>query len=100
MLLILLYLSLFNICKSFQKLTFCRKSSVGRRARYSSRRTSAHDQASHSSRSVVGTWRASWAVIGGWNGSTMSTVERYNPATDTWTEDAPLLVSKGASYLG
>ena len=39
-------------------------------------------------------------VIGGWNGSTMSTVESYNPASDTWTEDTPLLVSKAATSAG
>jgi hypothetical protein len=41
-------------------------------------------------------------VIGGWNGifsgPSLTTVEGYNPATDTWTEEAPLLVGKwGAS---
>ena len=39
-------------------------------------------------------------VIGGWNGSAMSTVESNNPASDTWTEDTPLLVSKVASSAG
>jgi N-acetylneuraminic acid mutarotase len=37
-------------------------------------------------------------VIGGWNGvfsgNGLATVESYNPATDTWTEEAPLLVGK------
>jgi N-acetylneuraminic acid mutarotase len=39
-------------------------------------------------------------VIGGWNGSAMSTVEGYNPASDAWTEETPLLVSKVGSSAG
>jgi N-acetylneuraminic acid mutarotase len=30
-------------------------------------------------------------VIGGWNNTRVSNVESYDPATDTWTEETPLL---------
>lgn len=34
-------------------------------------------------------------VMGGWaNGDFLATVESYNPATDTWTEEAPMLGNK------
>ena len=41
-------------------------------------------------------------VMGGWNGGSgsLATVESYNPATDTWTEEAPLLVGKWAPSAG
>jgi N-acetylneuraminic acid mutarotase len=43
-------------------------------------------------------------VIGGWNGvfsgNGLATVESYDPATDTWTEENPLLVGKWAPSAG
>jgi N-acetylneuraminic acid mutarotase len=43
-------------------------------------------------------------VIGGWNGvfsgNGLATVESYNPATDMWTEENPLLVGKWAPSAG
>jgi len=39
-------------------------------------------------------------VIGGWNGSRLNNVESYDPATDTWTEEAPLLVAKSGPTAG
>lgn len=38
-------------------------------------------------------------VNGSGNGN-IATVESYNPATNTWTEDAPMLVAKGQSAAG
>lgn len=40
-------------------------------------------------------------VVGGVSGSSrLDTVESYNPATDTWTEEAPLLVGKSELSAG
>ena len=39
-------------------------------------------------------------VIGGYNGSRLATVESYNPATNTWTEETPLLDGKSEPSLG
>src|SRR5208283_3113795 len=39
-------------------------------------------------------------VIGGFNGSRVATVESYNPATDTWTKEAPMLVGKSLPGVG
>lgn len=40
-------------------------------------------------------------VVGGINGSgRLSTVESYNPAANTWTEEAPLLVGKSEPSVG
>jgi len=41
-------------------------------------------------------------VIGGLDqsGNRLNTVESYNPATDTWTEEAPLLVGKSEPSVG
>jgi len=40
-------------------------------------------------------------VIGGWaGGNGLDTVESYNPATDTWTEETPLLAGKWAPSVG
>jgi hypothetical protein len=39
-------------------------------------------------------------VIGGYNGSRLATVEGYNPATNTWTEEAPMLVGKSEPSVG
>ena len=40
--------------------------------------------------------------IGGLNNgnSVLNTVESYNPATDTWTEESPLLIDKEAASVG
>jgi hypothetical protein len=34
------------------------------------------------------------------NGQRLNTVETYDPATDTWTEEAPLLVGKSEPSVG
>ncbi|MGA7292489.1 MAG: kelch repeat-containing protein [Terriglobales bacterium] len=39
-------------------------------------------------------------VIGGYNGNRLSTVEAYNPATNTWTEEAGLLLGKSEISAG
>ena len=40
-------------------------------------------------------------VIGGWDGySRLNNVQRYDPATDTWTEETPLLVAKSFPTAG
>jgi len=39
-------------------------------------------------------------VIGGYNGNRLSTVEAYNPATDSWSTETPLLVESSASSAG
>ncbi len=40
-------------------------------------------------------------VIGGYSsGSRLTTVESYNPGTNTWTEEAPLLVGKSSAAVG
>lgn len=39
-------------------------------------------------------------VIGGYNPNRLNSVESYNPATDTWTDEAPLLVGKSDLTAG
>ena len=39
-------------------------------------------------------------VIGGYSGSRDTTVESYDPATNTWSEEAPLLVGKSTANVG
>jgi N-acetylneuraminic acid mutarotase len=39
-------------------------------------------------------------VIGGWNGTRVNNVESYDPATDTWTEETPLLAGKSTPVAG
>jgi N-acetylneuraminic acid mutarotase len=39
-------------------------------------------------------------VIDGYNNGFLTTVESYNPATDTWTEEAPELVAKTQFQAG
>jgi hypothetical protein len=39
-------------------------------------------------------------VVGGYNGSRLTTVESYDPATNIWTEEAPLLVGVSDSAVG
>jgi len=39
-------------------------------------------------------------VIGGFNGNHLNNVENYNPATDTWTEEAPLLTGVSSPAAG
>ena len=40
-------------------------------------------------------------VIGGYTaGARSAIVQRYDPATDTWASEAPLLLAKSSSVLG